>query len=364
VKYERSKSRQKHPGEPPSTGGPRLGILIGIGLLLVACLGIAGLVWSRSRSRPQAQVPAPAETLVEVAAAATRTPLPTATITPSPTTEPTPPERIVPTETLAAVAPECEQGYLFAAGRVFEIELLAPMADGSLRLPQGTPEAAYYVDGGTPQNSAGGYAFFLNDTPENQALLDSSQAGSPVSILWRGCILEESTLLGIRQATAEGPPAFDPASPGVTLYLVSGGPAALPLPPTPTIPSQPASTSTPVPQPTSIAQPTNTPAPTIPPPQGTIEAEIGFENKQVSASTITLTISVYNYGPNPFTLYSTDVLLVTPGGSRVALGSSVPALPSQFPSGASQTFSFSFPNPGGSGIVFQIFNVEFDLDDF
>ena len=353
------------PEKPPPDPRLRAGVFIGALFLVVVCLAVTVFGYTTLRQRlaavpestatPPAAALTPTETPRPLAAAAVpATPLPTSTPSPSPTATPSHTASPQPTATLL---PECEQGYLFAAGRVFTVELLATQADGSLRLPQGPPDAAYFTDNGGP-----GYAFFLSDAAENQSLLGENP-GAPVSVLWRGCLLEESTLLGVQRATADQPPAFDPALPGVTLFLAPSSPdtPALPLPPTPTRPTSP---STPVPQPTATAQPTDIPAPTIPPPQGAIEAEIGFEGKQVTASTITLTISVYNYGPNAFTLNSTDVLLLPPGGSPVRLDYSTPALPVQFPSGASQTFSFNFPNPGGSGIVFQIFNVEFDIDDF
>jgi hypothetical protein len=119
-------------------------------------------------------------------------------------------------------------------------------------------------------------------------------------------------------------------------------------PPTPTPPEE-APTATFLPQPTA---------------RGGVEAEIGFWDKQVEAQAITLTISVYNYGGASFTLYAEDVHLLPPGQGPVGLTSSSPALPFSFGLGVTQQFTFTFPNPGGSGIVFQIFNVEFDLDDF
>jgi hypothetical protein len=148
-----------------------------------------------------------------------------------------------------------------------------------------------------------------------------------------------------------------------------------PVQPSPTLPAevQPSATpppeSTAAPQPTATPTPEDTPVPTetfipMPTARGGVEAEIGFLEKQVTAGKITLRISVYNYGAGAFTLYKEDVRLLPPGGGAVALTSASPNLPEQVSAGETQAFTFTFPNPGGSGIVFQIFNVEFNLDDF
>jgi hypothetical protein len=127
------------------------------------------------------------------------------------------------TETVATetVAPECEQGFLFAAGRVLEIEILALPQDGSVRLPQGSAERAYYVEG-SALAGVRPHTFLLSDTPQNLALLGDGQAGSPVSILWRGCILEETTLLGVERRQAAEPLAVPAVGDGVLLFIQEG----------------------------------------------------------------------------------------------------------------------------------------------
>jgi hypothetical protein len=388
--------------EPEHQTDPRLLVAAFIGtlFLVVFCLGMGGLAFNTGRlaalrgdgTPPAALAASPTTTPLVVAAPNTPRPSPSATSSSTPSSTPTPTITPGPTAVVAVatetVAPECEQGYLFAAGRVFEIEILALPQDGSVRLPQGSADAAYYVEG-SALAGVRPHAFLLSDTPENLALLGGGQAGGPVSILWRGCILEESTLLGVERRLAADPLAVPAGGNGVLLFIQEGSVGA--QPPRATAPSSPQSeqataipfeataTSLPLAQasPTSSGptSPTTTapaiaPAPTstfVPPPpgRGEIEAEITFLGKQVAASTITVTISIYNYGSNAYTIYMADANLVSPNQEAILPLIANPSLPYQIGSRGTQSFSFTFPNPGGRGIVFQIFEVvEFDLDDF
>jgi hypothetical protein len=237
--------------EPEHQTDPRLLVAAFIGtlFLVVFCLGMGGLAFNTNTSRlavlrgdgtPQSAVEA-SLTTTPLVVAPPNTPRPTAipSATPSSTPSYTPTPTITPeptagvalaTETVATetVAPECEQGFLFAAGRVFEIEILAPAQDESVRLPQGNPEVAYYVEG-SALAGVRPHTFLLSDTPQNLALLGAGQAGSPVSILWRGCILEETTLLGVERRLAAEPLAVPARGTGV-LLLVQEGSVGMPPP--------------------------------------------------------------------------------------------------------------------------------------
>jgi hypothetical protein len=218
------------PEPSPNDSRKRLLLALGLLVLVIACLAVTVSGYNLARGRLAALRSEPSPTLPEAdptatgipAAAVSNTPLPlpSATSLPSPTSTLTPTASPQPSPTLELVPPECEQGYLFAAGRVFAILILPPSTDGALRLPQGDPDAAYFLDGSAQPGSGAGYAFFLSDTPENQALLGSDQVGSPVSILWRGCILEETMLLGIQPASAAQPPTYDPYLPGLTMFVI------------------------------------------------------------------------------------------------------------------------------------------------
>jgi hypothetical protein len=242
------------PEYPPETSPsePRKRLLLAFGLLALAlaCLALTVSGFNLARGRLAALRPGETNIPTEISAAtpaaiipttvaptaaaptsaASSTPSPTLTASPTNTPAPTLTPSPVLAPTLEPVAAECEQGYLFALGRIFVIQILAPPLDGVLRLPQGDPEAAYFLEGGPQPNSGSGYAFWLDDTPENLSLLDSNRAGEPVSILWRGCLLEEATLLGVQRASADQPPAYDPFLPGVTLLVVESGPQAQALP--------------------------------------------------------------------------------------------------------------------------------------
>jgi hypothetical protein len=300
------------------------------------------------------------------------TPRPVETIQPSETAAlPTTKAPPVATEEAGPVQPGCETSWLFVHERVFRVEPLPRNADGSVTVPAGNPGVAYWLEG-TPVH----YAFGLSRTPENVDLLAELQVGEPLTLLWRGCLPEEATLLAVEDHLAGEVVAYNQEAPGVTLFMQEEGAAvagqAGQAAATNVSPQQATETGAPEGQiqPSAIPPATEASAPTStsvapPPGRGEIEAEVGFLGKQVTDSTITVEVSIYNYGANDFSVYMGDVYLIPPNQDPVLPVSADPELPYPMAARSRQTFSFSFPNPGGNGIVFQIFEVvEFDLDDF
>jgi hypothetical protein len=365
-------------GSPPSRlGGLRLFVLaLSVTVLVGLCLMAPTLLFLRNRL-PLLAVPTQESALAPVSRATvlstperidTSTPVPSAT-PPLPSDTP-----LIPLVNATGQGDTaCKESLLFLGERVFRIELLKPSADGSVTLPASEPGLAYVLDGSQPD-----YAFVLNDAPENLALLDTLKLDDKVSILWVGCQLEEPKILALNHSDNGQALNFRQSTGGITVFVqeqaaVVAAETAQPAAPiqastTPPAEVQPSATINVPGQPTSTRPPasTATPASTpIPPPSATdIEAEIGFLGKQVTAATITVNISVYNYGAKAFSITVADAHLQPPGQSPVYPSSVDPALPYLIESGGRRDFTFTFPNPGGSGIVFQLFNVEYNLDDF
>jgi hypothetical protein len=241
------------------------------------------------------------------------------------------------------------------------------------------------MDLGSPggQDSAGVVLFVLEDPAlaaqatlpgvrEELAQAEATQAATalPTSQVATVTAASGATTSPMPQAgSATQPPPASPTPLATNIAPAAATqtnpPAASPLPTnTPSLsPTQP-------PAATATLAPTHTPGPTstfvpIPPNRGDINAEVRFVGKQVSPGTIVVTVSIYNYGDSPFTTYMADALLIPPSQEEILPWTSDPVLPFQLGSRQTQVFHFTFRNPGGSEIVFQIYEVvEFDLDDF
>jgi hypothetical protein len=288
-----------------------------------------------------------------------------------------------PSQWLAGLKPKsaCDPAQLSIGGMTFRIQELARSADGSIPFPADSQGAAYWIEGTTPH-----YVFALSPAIENLKLAASLKQGDVARITWTDCSSAVYAIRAVEVTTSHASDLFDKPGAGLTIFVqadASGTGVALrselvqafAAPPVPSAPTEaavkPAEPGAPVvpavplqtfQPPTSTAIPPNLSIPTPNPRE--IQAEIGFQGKQVTASTITLSISVYNYGDRAFTIKMADVHLLPPNQKQVAPSSVDPALPYKVESQASQDFTFTFPNPGGNGIVFKLLNVEFNLDDF
>jgi hypothetical protein len=333
-----------------------------------------------------------------------------------------------PSQWLAGLKPKsaCDPAQLSIGGMTLRIQELARSADGSIPFPADGQGSAYWIEGTTPHYvialspaienlklvasvkegdvaritwtdcSSAAYAIRAVEVTTSHAsdLFDKPGVGLTVFVQadasGTGVALRSDLVQAFAApvaASASTEAAVNPVAPGEATEAMPAPPGepteavmyptppgepieavmtpAMPAPPeevqpSPTTGTRQQTTATRPPASTSI--PADTPIP--PPSAGEVEAEIGFQDKQVTDASITLIISVYNYGDRAFSVSLADVHLLPPNQGPVSPSSVDPALPYQVAAGATRDFTFTFPNPGGSGIVFQLFSVEFNLDDF
>jgi len=239
--------------------------------------------------------------------------------------------------------PDCGQQFLTLGETRWRVESLARGADGSIPVPPDSPGTAYHVE-----DSSLNDLFTLSPNADNLALVSVLQAGMAASFGSESC----NTTLYILAAPITGPVDMaaleDQSARGLVVYLPeSADSQALTL----------------------LGEPNRlifsgepTPAPGI----VEITAGVAFlESSPASnGASITVSVEVYNYGGQAFTLTQDDVALIPQGGEPLAPSASEPGLPREFKPAERSEFSFTFPNPAGSDAVFKIFTVEFNLADF
>ena len=97
-----------------------------------------------------------------------------------------------------------------------------------------------------------------------------------------------------------------------------------------------------------------------------VQAEIGLLETTVSADgkTVTVVVSIQNYGVSAITLTAGDVALTQPDGAALTLESSKPRLPEKINVGDTKTLELTFPRPSSPIATLRIFTVEYDIEDY
>ena len=277
-------------------------------------------------------------------------------------------------------AEECRPSTLALGGTTFPIRDLRRAADSSLSVPADTSGIAYRVEG-----TGNHPVFVLSPTAENLAVVSMIDLGSEATAIWHDCTFT------IYQVSSHEPGAFDasalpdPSRTGITVYFPidssglgfvftaggSGEQVHVLSSPGPSIENtQPPPVLNPSPPPVANTMenvfPTPEGDPIATPDYSQIQAEIGVLEVSTSpdGKTVTLDISIYNYGTLPVTLSTRDVALTEPDGTALALVSSEPSLPAQIAATETGTFTFTFPRPASSTATLRILTVEYDLEDY
>ena len=97
-----------------------------------------------------------------------------------------------------------------------------------------------------------------------------------------------------------------------------------------------------------------------------VQAEIGLLETTTSAdsTTISIGVSVYNWGRSAFTLSTSDVSVTQQDGALLNMVSSEPPLPKEIALGATETIYFTFPRPTSPTATLKIFTVEYDIEGY
>jgi hypothetical protein len=116
--------------------------------------------------------------------------------------------------------PQCIQSTLMVGTTTFRIETISPAPDGSLTVPQDTPNIAYWVDG-TDVN----YVFRLSAVTGNISLLNSLQDGETAVITWADCNSTNYILSTPEAGIPENARLMDQSVSQVTIFVQPDPPA-------------------------------------------------------------------------------------------------------------------------------------------
>ncbi|MEO8358092.1 MAG: hypothetical protein ABI621_19480 [Chloroflexota bacterium] len=237
--------------------------------------------------------------------------------------------------------PDCGSATLVLGSTTFQMQVIQLGADGSVSVPPNGTGIAYWIEGTDLQ-----YIFLLSSSPENSSLVSSLPAGSLAKAIWPSCNSMTFSLSAPQPGSFELTYLPEQSTASIAVFvqtdasgngLVVGG----------ALTEEQISTF-------------NTPAS-----NGTeVQAEIGLLETITSAdgATITLNISIYNYGTSTITVSASDISLTSAGAAPLEMMDSKPRLPEKIDAAETKTFSFTFPRPSTPTATLKIFTVEYDIE--
>jgi hypothetical protein len=305
-------THDREPSRNPDTTTTIILLLAVAGLLVLITLGALAL--GGRLSLPQAATSIPG-----VAAARSTDPAPTLFI-----------------PTVACAAPSLVLGTV-----TYRVQNTQLNTDGTVSVPPDSNGTIYWVEGTDLE-----YRFMLSPTVENLNLITSLPEGSSATVTWADCSSMTFTLsapqpgdFGITYLPEQSTASIliflqlDPTGEG---FMVGGSLAE------------------------EVISVLNTPAPD----ESGVLAEIGLMDMTSDGSTVTLTVSVYNFGSEPFTLSAENVALTPAGGLPLEMARSSPRLPERIDPAETETFTFTFPRPSTPASTLRVFTVEYDVEGY
>lgn len=243
--------------------------------------------------------------------------------------------------TIVVPTADCSPPALSLGSEAFQIQTLTPAADGSLSLPTGSSGVAYWVDG-TSTN----YAFVLSPAPGNLAVMATITVGSPATVTWSSCDSTTYRLAAPQPGSLSAAAKPDQSVEGITIFFETE-PTGAGFVFTGELTGQQITTL-------------NTPS------AREVQAEIGLLETRASPDgrTVTLVVSIQNYGADALTVTANDVALVQPEGTLLSPESSKPRLPEKIQVGDVRTFELTFPRPAAPMATLRVFTVEYDVEGY
>jgi hypothetical protein len=235
----------------------------------------------------------------------------------------------------------CGPSTLKIGERSYQIKTIKPKKDGSLKIPANKPDTAYWVDG-TKTNQV----FALSPTENNLALPSSLKSGATASVTWANCNSTTYTLSDVQAEVPDNSVLLDQATSQITIFVRN----------------ESAATGFVVQG--DLAEETitefNTPNPAEP------QAEISLLEIKASAdgTSITISISIQNFGSTAFSFTPNEVALTAQDGTELAMTSSEPALPKEIAAGTTESFDLTFPRPASPTATLKILTVEYDVEGY
>jgi hypothetical protein len=230
---------------------------------------------------------------------------------------------------------------LVLGSRSFEIRTLKPGSDGSLDVPRNQPKRAYWVEG-TQTN----LVFGLSPALENLSLVSALKPEAAATVTWANCNTATYSLSAPLQGLPDNASLLDQSTSQITIF----------------IPGETPSSGTVIRG--ELLEETITAFDT--PDASALQAEISLLETETSpdGSTLTVGISIYNYGQIAITLSTGDVSLTPEAASPLAPVRVEPPLPIEIGPGITETVFFTFPRPSTTIATFKILTVEFVLEGY
>lgn len=234
----------------------------------------------------------------------------------------------------------CSQSLVLGT-RSFEIRTIELKEDGTLDIPRNHPERAYWVEGTTTN-----LVFGLSPLPDNLTLFSTLKSGDTATVTWANCNTATYNLSAPQSDVPETSTLLDQSTSQITIF----------------VPGEIASGGTMVQG--ELQEETITTFNT--PDASALQAEISLLETTTSTdgSTITVSVSIYNFGGTAFTLSASDVSLTPENASPVAPLNSEPALPKEIEPGTTEAISFTFSRPSSTSATLKIFSVEYELEGY
>ena len=237
--------------------------------------------------------------------------------------------------------PPCEESVLQIAERSYQIKEIKTKSDGSLNVPSNSPDTAYWVD----QTNIN-YVFALSPTEDNLALQDSLKEGDQATITWENCNTVTFNLPPPQASTPDNATLFSQDVSGITIFI------------------QPSSANNGFVIKGELAEEIisefNTPDTSQP------QAEISLLETTASedGQTITIEISILNYGQAPFTVTPDDISLTPENADPLTPTNTDPALPYEIKPSETVNIQLTFPRPDSQTAILKILGIEYDVEGY
>jgi hypothetical protein len=230
---------------------------------------------------------------------------------------------------------------LVLGSRSFEIRTLKPGSDGALNVPRNQPERAYWVEG-TQTN----LVFGLSPVLDNLSLVSALKPEAAATVTWANCNTATYSLSAPLQGLPDNASLLDQSTSQITIF----------------IPGETASSGTVIRG--ELLEETITAFNT--PDASALQAEISLLEMATSpdGSTLTVGISIYNYGQTAITLSASDVSLTPEAALPLAPVRVEPPLPIEIGPGTTKTIYLTFLRPSTTTATLKIFTVEYGLEGY
>jgi len=160
-----------------------IGILLGVGIVILAALVIFMFRQSGFQFLPQA-------------------------------TQSLPPTAVVIAPTVLVPTVECSFQTLVVGSTTFQIQNLTPGPDGSLTVPMDTSGVAYWLE-----TTEGNYLAILSPTPENISLQTTLTAENTATVTWADCSSKTFSLSAPEPNPANLSTLFSQLTSGLTIFF-------------------------------------------------------------------------------------------------------------------------------------------------